>query len=87
MIVTILIMGGYFVWAFAPALGATFAWLAPYTQWAYQLPILVAVYLMLFIILWIGYTMATTPPPIPLENPLDLEKEGESESKEEKPSS
>ncbi len=87
MIVTILIMAGYFFWAFAPALGSTFAWLAPYTQWAYQLPILVAVYLMLFIILWIGYTMATTPPPIPLENPLDLEKEGESESKEEKPSS
>ena len=37
---------------------------------------------MLLIILWIGYTMATTPFPIPLENPLDLESEDE-EGKEE----
>jgi predicted DNA-binding transcriptional regulator len=43
---------------------------------------------MLLIVLWIGYTMATTPPPIPLENPIDLEsedeKKGEEEKKEEK---
>jgi hypothetical protein len=79
MIVTALIMIGYFVWFFAPALGTTFAWLAPYSEWAYKLPILGAVYMMLFIVLWIGYTMATTPPPIPLENPLDLEREDEKE--------
>jgi len=85
MIVTAVIMIGYFVWFFAPYLGAMFAWLAPYTEWAYKLPILAAVYLVLFIVLWIGYTMATTPPPIPLDNPLDLEREGEKEeTKEEK---
>ena len=83
MVFTILIMVGYFAWAFAPTLNIQ--WLVPYAEWAYRLPILLAVYLMLFIILWIGYTMATTPPPIPLENPLDLEKEGESKE-EEKPS-
>ena len=79
MLVTALIMVGYFVWSFAPALGPMFAWLAAYTDWAFKLPILAAVYLMLFIVLWIGYTMATTPPPIPLDNPLDLEREGEKE--------
>jgi hypothetical protein len=31
--------------------------------------------MILFIVLWIGYTMATTPPPVPLDNPLDLETE------------
>jgi len=85
MIITALIMAGYFVWSFAPFLGTFFSWLAPYTEWAYKLPILAAVYLMLFIVLWIGYTMATTPPPIPLDNPLDLDSEGEKEEpKEEK---
>jgi hypothetical protein len=43
----------------------------------------VAAYLLLIIMLWIGYTMATTPSPIPLENPLDIEVEGE-EKKDEK---
>jgi membrane protein implicated in regulation of membrane protease activity len=77
MAVTILVMAGYFVWSFAPWLGASFAWLLPYAEWAYKLPILAAVYIMLVIVLWIGYTMATTPPPIPLDNPIDLESEGE----------
>jgi predicted DNA-binding transcriptional regulator len=31
--------------------------------------------MMLLIVLWIGYTMATTPPPIPLESPLEIERE------------
>jgi len=77
MLVTALIMVAYFVWAFAPWLGPTFAWVAHYSEWAYRLPVLAAAFLMLFIILWIGYTMATTPPPIPLENPIDLDKEEE----------
>jgi len=77
MAVSILVMVSYSIWAFAPWLGAAFAWLAPYTEWAYKLPVLAAAYLMLFVVLWIGYTMATTPPPIPLENPLDLESEDE----------
>ena len=81
MLITALIMIGYFVWSFAPFLGSMFTWLSPYTEWAFKLPILAAVYVMLFIVLWIGYTMATTPPPIPLDNPLDLEREGEKEEK------
>jgi len=77
MAVSILVMVSYSIWAFAPWLGASFTWLAPYTEWAYRLPVLAAAYLMLFVVLWIGYTMATTPPPIPLENHLDLESEDE----------
>ena len=84
MAATILIMVGYFIWSFAPWLGASLAWLTPYTEWAYRLPILGAAYLMLLIVLWIGYTMATTPPPIPLENPLDLGSEDEKKEEEEK---
>ncbi len=75
MLVTVLIMIVYFVWSFAPALGPTFAWLVPSSEWAFKLPILAAVFGALLVVLWIGYTMATTPPPIPLDNPLDLEKE------------
>jgi membrane protein implicated in regulation of membrane protease activity len=84
IVVTALIMVGYFAWFFAPALGSAFAWLAPYSAWAYTLPILAVVYLVLFIVLWIGYTMATTPSPIPLDNPLDIEMEGEEPEKKEK---
>ena len=69
--VSVVIMVVYFAWFFAKELGI--AWLAPYAAWAYKLPILAAVYVVLFIVLWIGYTMATTPPPLPLDNPLDLE--------------
>jgi hypothetical protein len=32
MAATILIMAGYFVLSFAPWLGASFAWLTPYTE-------------------------------------------------------
>ena len=36
-------------------------------DWAILIPILVVVYLFLFIVVWMGWTMATTPPPLPLE--------------------
>jgi hypothetical protein len=79
ILITALIMIGYFVWSLGPFIGLG-AWITPtISEWAFKLPILAAVYIMLFIILWIGYTMATTPPPIPLDNPLDLEREGEKE--------
>ena len=83
MAATILVIIGYFVWAFAPWLGSSLAWLAPYTDWAYKLPVLKAGLLVLLIVLWIGYTMATTPSPIALDAPLDVEIE---EEKDEKPS-
>ncbi|MBN1682290.1 hypothetical protein JW865_01905 [Candidatus Bathyarchaeota archaeon] len=83
MITTGIIMIGYFFWSFAPYLGTTFEWLIPYSEWAYKLPVIGAAYLLLIIVLWIGYTMATTPPPIPLENPLDLDEDEEDDEKTE----
>jgi len=75
--VSVVIMVGYFVWAFAPILGpAVTSWISPeMSEWAYRLPVILAVYMMLLIVAWIGYTMATTPPPIPLESPLEIERE------------
>jgi hypothetical protein len=77
VVVSVVIMIVYFVWAFAPFLGPTVtSWISPeMSEWAYKLPVILAVYMMLLIVLWIGYTMATTPPPIPLESPLEIERE------------
>ena len=74
MAITIVVMMIYFIWAF----GGYFGWIPhALSEWAFKLPVIAAVYLMLFIVLWIGYTMATTPPPVPLDNPLDLDFEEE----------
>ena len=76
VVLSVVIMVGYFIWAFAPLLGPIASWISPeLSEWAYKLPIILAVYVILLIILWIGYTMATTPPPIPLESPLEIERE------------
>ena len=85
--VSVVIMVGYFVWVFAPFLGPTVtSWISlEMSEWAYKLPVILAVYFMLLIVAWIGYTMATTPPPIPLESPLEIEREEvDSTSKEER---
>jgi len=81
--VTIVVMVAYFVWAFPGLFGTLFAWLGPYSEWAFKLPVIAAVYMILFIILWIGYTMATTPPPVPLDTPLDLDNEFDLDDEEE----
>lgn len=52
-------------------------WLLFLSSWALitiQVSAFLAVAAVLFIIAWIGYTLATTPPPVPLED-LDLEEE------------
>lgn len=91
VIFSLIFMAGYFIWAFAPFMGqAVTTWVSPeVSEWAYRLPVILVVYAMLLIILWIGYTMATTPPPIPLESPLEIEREevnslNEEEEKEDK---
>lgn len=83
VVLTIIIMGAYFLWAFSPLIGLS-RWIPPSVSvWAYRLPVVLAVYLMLGLILWIGWTMATTPPPLPLENPFDFESEKEKNNQEE----
>jgi predicted DNA-binding transcriptional regulator len=57
-------------------------WLLFKTPWAWltiQISALLAVGMVLLIMAWIGYTLATTPPPMPLE---DFDFETESEEKE-----
>lgn len=58
-----------------------YAWLVFLTEWSYlilQLTGFVAVAGVLGILAWIGYTLATTPPPKPIE---EIEKELEEELK------
>jgi predicted DNA-binding transcriptional regulator len=82
MAVTLAVMAAYFVWLFPGVFGTMFAWVAQYSEWAIKLPVMAAVYMILLIVLWIGYTMATTPPPIPLDTPLDLDSEFNFEEEE-----
>ena len=73
---SLIFMGGYFVWAFPWIFGESINDLiGPVSEWAFKLPVAMAVYVILVIVLWIGYTMATTPPPMPLEKPLEIERE------------
>ena len=58
--------------------------LSPWALLVIQLSAFLAVAAMLFIVAWIGYTMATTPPPAPLED-FDFDvKPGVEEGTEEK---
>jgi hypothetical protein len=80
---SLIFMAGYFIWAFPWIFGETVNNLiGPISEWAFKLPVALAVYMILAIILWIGYTMATTPPPMPLERPLEIEREEVSGIKE-----
>lgn len=57
-----------------------------FSPWVYVvLPIMLAEVLIFGIAAWIGWTMLTTPPPVPLEEleELGLEEEKEEEKKEE----
>ena len=56
-----------------------YAWLLyAYALIVLQITAFIAITAILGILAWIGYTMATTPPPTPIE---DIEKEIESSSK------
>lgn len=73
MIITLACMVGYLIWLVPGHFGILGA--VDYSIWAIKLPVILAMYMVLFIVLWIGYTMATTPPPVPLDTPLDLDTE------------
>ena len=78
MAFTVVVILGYFVWAFPGVIVDH-----NYGEWAIKLPVIAAVYMILFIVLWIGYTMATTPPPVPLDTPLDLHNKFDLDDEEE----
>lgn len=72
---SLICMVGYFIWAFGPYIGLSHLIPKEFSEWAFKIPVVLAIYALLAIVLWIGYTMATTPPPLPLERPLELERE------------
>ena len=49
--------------------------------WLVAVPVLIAFLVVLFIGAWIGWTMATTPPPRPLEE-IEAEEKAEEEKKD-----
>ncbi len=63
-----------FIESFATLFGLLSWW-----GWAVILPIWIAALLILVIAMWIGWTMMTTPPPVPLE---ELEELGLEEDEE-----
>ncbi|MFX1473990.1 MAG: hypothetical protein ACFFCO_00735, partial [Promethearchaeota archaeon] len=76
-----------FMYYSAPTVGdiSTHAWyqffgwiplLTPIPYFAVAIPLWIAIVLILFIIAWIGWTMLTTPPPIPLEEIEEDEESG-----------
>lgn len=61
-----------------------YAWILFFTEWTIlliQITLMVAVAGLFGILAWIGYTLATTPPPKPIE---EIEKELEAEFGEKK---
>ncbi len=56
--------------------------ISPWGDLTIKVSALLAVGMVLLIIAWIGYTLATTPPPMPLENfDVDTETNEEEASK------
>jgi len=54
--------------------------------WAVALPVIIGVVVLAFIGMWIGWTMATTPPPTPIEEtPVTPEEKKPEKTEEKKP--
>jgi len=76
--ISILAMIGYFCWLFlAPEdseiLGKSLR------DWALIVPVIIIVYAFLFIVAWIGWALASTPPPLSLTKENSEKKEGTEE--------
>lgn len=61
----VLAMIGYFCWLFLAPRDLLFLG-RPLGDWAVIAPVVVIVYVFLFIVAWIGWTMVSTPPPLPV---------------------
>jgi hypothetical protein len=62
-LISIIVAIVYLAAFFAPYIGLPAAW----QWWAFGIPVLLFVLLVLVISGWIGWTMLTTPPPTPIE--------------------
>jgi len=74
----------YVIVFFAPYLGFPESW----SWWAVAIPMFLLVIAALVVCMWIGWTMLTTPPPIPIESEVsepeaEEEKEPSTKSSEE----
>ena len=84
-IVCVIVAIGYVIALFLPTqLFSLFDALPPvdFQLWLVAVPVLIAFLVVLFIGAWIGWTMATTPPPKPLEE-IEAEEKAEEEKEEE----
>jgi len=72
----------YVYWLFGPiptgweALFVAPEWMQS-MRWAVVVPLVVAVLAVLFIAMWIGWTMAVTPPPTLIDADIDIEESDE----------
>jgi len=83
-LVCVIVAIGYVIALFFPTY--VFSWVEATIArlWLVAIPVLIAFLVVLFIGAWIGWTMATTPPPKPLEEIEAEEKEEEKAPAEEK---
>ena len=56
------------------------AFLSPWTMLTIQLSAFIAVAAVLLIVAWIGYTLATTPPPTPIDETVGMDWDTETEN-------
>lgn len=89
--VCIIVAIGYLVTLFYPSwltlLGvsqAAVVWQSSVQYWLIAVPVFVAFIAILFIGAWIGWTMATTPPPKPIEEITTEIEDNKTEATEEK---
>ena len=52
-------------------------------EWAIIIPVVIIAYLFLIVVAWIGWAMATTPPPLPLKQKEELNEEETKENAQE----
>ena len=67
-------MIGYFCWLFLAPENVVILG-KPLSEWALIVPVVIIVYAFLFIVAWIGWAMASTPPPLPLTKKTSDEEE------------
>ena len=75
----------YVYWLFGPIpVGWEALFIAPEwmqsIRWAIVVPLAFAVLVVLFIAMWIGWTMAVTPPPTLIDETIDTTTESDSEN-------
>ena len=80
-LICVIVAIGYVITLFLPSY--IFSWVESTVVqfWLVAIPVLIAFLVVLFIGAWIGWTMATTPPPRPLEE-IEAEEKAEEEKKD-----